>query len=1238
MEKKELSEKSTKEEVAEFFNKFLSFNDGDAKIFINEYISGDVLPLITTEELRKLGFKLSTLKRIHKYIKENIDKFKEIKINETITFDSTNEELKKFFKNHLDFDYELNYLDGKKLLKLKEEDMEKLGMKFGQRKRLINAQKQILTNFVRNIQSFKELYIIFDNFNTKEIDREFTLLINTLFSKFVSNSLDYSDNEYKNVFILFDNILIINNNNKLDLDNICSIFEVNYNLACKYYLYLVKNKNMKYIFDKLIKHIISFYMNILPKHIYSHYFLEFILIQHGNEIIFNNIINIFNQMIFQENDFFQKGKNYKILCFQTLINFIKNSDKSLSSHLFESNFVIDEIMMMNKILNNLKNNNIKFNKICDLIDEDETLYEKILLVMDENEAKTIYSKLKDDIKICKEKIVNIENILDYYSTFYKISKEEIIKTIKIKLPELQEKEIDKLKNIEINNYLNIKNFYIDEALEESKNIKYKYSSFFMSIYNNNINIYKNKFSEDKIFKTSIKDYNNLIKILIEKLKQNLSLFDVDNIELIIEVIKNKKFNMKKEIDLIEEEYPLFKNNNDYIKNTFFNDLFDFTKKYEIVKFIEGIIQFIELNNKINDSLSSNYIEYFKNIYNLIISNKIDEKKSKKIISSMKFNVYYSKSENYLKRIFRALFEKNESLLFLKKVKESIINGQTDYSFYNSKDISNFIDFYDFIKKLIFDNKNIVKDEELFKLINIEKEKDKDIENILNKMNNIFFNFIKNNDINNMNINSKEGKNNNINEVQPKNKIINEITNNSIQFEIQFNYNQNMIKIQCNNLNEKMKDIFNRYAAKSLINDLSNFYFIYGGNIINPESILSSILSNEDKYRNIMTILVNSNINLPTENSLIKSNFVICPECKEPINLKIKNYKINLYGCKNNHNIDNIFFKDYEKSQNLDLKKIICDNCKEKNKFESYKYEFYKCVTCSKNLCVLCKSTHEKEHIIFDYDKRYTLCQNHSESFCFYCKTCKKNLCINCEKKHLNHDIISYGSILPDIEEEKINLNSLKKEIDKFSKNISDIIKRLNILKENMEKYYEIFNNTIKTIENKNRNFEVINNINEIIKDDILNDLCKINNENNIKNRINLMFDIIDKIELNKKEKNDEITLIYNIDKNTNVIKIFDSEFVNTNKNNCKIIYKNKEYELMENFKFNIDNNIEEEKILEIKLKGINSITNANRMFYKCEQLFSLPDIYNWDISNVIKMNDMFIECKHLKEIPKKFIK
>lgn len=67
-----------------------------------------------------------------------------------------------------------------------------------------------------------------------------------------------------------------------------------------------------------------------------------------------------------------------------------------------------------------------------------------------------------------------------------------------------------------NNFSKIKNFYFNEALEEANNIKFKYSMIFMTFYNQNNYINKKKLSEEKIFKMSFEEYNNLIKELIEK--------------------------------------------------------------------------------------------------------------------------------------------------------------------------------------------------------------------------------------------------------------------------------------------------------------------------------------------------------------------------------------------------------------------------------------------------------------------------------------------------------------------------------------------------------------------------------------------------------------------------------------------------------------------------------------------------------------------------------------------------
>ena len=81
---------------------------------------------------------------------------------------------------------------------------------------------------------------------------------------------------------------------------------------------------------------------------------------------------------------------------------------------------------------------------------------------------------------------------------------------------------------------------------------------------------------------------------------------------------------------------------------------------------------------------------------------------------------------------------------------------------------------------------------------------------------------------------------------------------------------------------------------------------------------------------------------------------------------------------------------------------------------------------------------------------------------------------------------------------------------------------------------------------------------------------------------------------------DEIIIRYKINKNEKEIKIFDTDFIKNNKDKCKIIYEDKEYEIKE--KWNIDDNIKNE-ILEIKLKGINNITEMSYMFAGCPNLY-----------------------------------
>ena len=152
-------------------------------------------------------------------------------------------------------------------------------------------------------------------------------------------------------------------------------------------------------------------------------------------------------------------------------------------------------------------------------------------------------------------------------------------------------------------------------------------------------------------------------------------------------------------------------------------------------------------------------------------------------------------------------------------------------------------------------------------------------------------------------------------------------------EVTFNYEGINIIIQCK-INDKMKDIINIFLNKIGKNENdNNLLYIYDANIINYDLTFIQQANELDRNRNKMNIIVKPNIDNNTEikEKEIISKDIICPECGENILINIKDFKINLYGCKNNHNINNISINNYENIQKIDLSKIICNECNENNK-------------------------------------------------------------------------------------------------------------------------------------------------------------------------------------------------------------------------------------------------------------------------------------------------------------------
>ena len=267
-------------------------------------------------------------------------------------------------------------------------------------------------------------------------------------------------------------------------------------------------------------------------------------------------------------------------------------------------------------------------------------------------------------------------------------------------------------------------------------------------------------------------------------------------------------------------------------------------------------------------------------------------------------------------------------------------------------------------------------------------------------------------------------------------------------EIIFIYNGYEVSIQCSP-GEKMRNIMERLCIK--LNVAKNeIYALYDGKVLDEELNADQLKKNEN---NKTIIIVYKYSDTVINDKILKStNEIICPICKTSCLMEIKDYQISLYNCQNEHRT-NLPFNAYNETQKINLTDIICNICKERNKGNTHNNEFYKCLDCKLNICPLCKSNHNNNHKIINYDQINFICNEHAEPYFSFCFQCRKNICISCENKHIDHYMLSYGKFLKDINEIIKNNIILRNDIDNLKDISKGIIKKLNMVIENLEIYY-----------------------------------------------------------------------------------------------------------------------------------------------------------------------------------------
>ena len=314
---------------------------------------------------------------------------------------------------------------------------------------------------LEQVNKILDLKFIFEIFCFESIDYSFTNLINKKVKEIKYSILDISEEKYVHIF---DNLLFIN---KDDIDNIIIELFLNLKISNKYCIYLLNKKAE--INESIIFPVIN--STIALDIEYPDLLINILL--NSKDKYTNYIFEKINKLCIDENDFFKKEKSSKFILYSTFINKYKNLYKNFED--IKGTYPNSIKLINNKIVQDLESGNIKFEILRTSMLEDEEFENKInLIISEENEAKLLYEILKNYFEQCQKDFNNIETILEYYSTFFPNSKEELIKIIKEKEKEYKEdKNISELINMDMNNFFNIKNFYLDETLEETQNIKYK---------------------------------------------------------------------------------------------------------------------------------------------------------------------------------------------------------------------------------------------------------------------------------------------------------------------------------------------------------------------------------------------------------------------------------------------------------------------------------------------------------------------------------------------------------------------------------------------------------------------------------------------------------------------------------------------------------------------------------------------------------------------------------------------
>ena len=311
--------------------------------------------------------------------------------------------------------------------------------------------------FIEKLITLNDLNILFYLFPKKELDGEF---INLLLEKMpkifeLGNNID-KNKLNENMYIIIS-IMVENNIQIKKFTNIVENLQfLDQNLVKEIYIYILSRNDKKItikVIDEFSKFFINNLKNINAESIY------FIIKSCSNNIDF--LLKIFNSIknyAINLEDIYNPVKTPNFELYGLFVkNGYTNNEKYFQTEYFSS-------ISNNNIFLNIKNFEISYKRISDLIDNHAECFKSKLQLFFDNE-NDMFNEICDKVKICQTKIIELQNIENYLRAFEPKNKADLISRITNIVNSLKEKNIcDILKEHEtqgIDNYNNL--------VEKSKN-------------------------------------------------------------------------------------------------------------------------------------------------------------------------------------------------------------------------------------------------------------------------------------------------------------------------------------------------------------------------------------------------------------------------------------------------------------------------------------------------------------------------------------------------------------------------------------------------------------------------------------------------------------------------------------------------------------------------------------------------------------------------------------------------